>query len=477
MPLPLDAATTLQSVIDIHEEQYYGDFLQVPHLRGSATTRLLSFEGQPIVGDGMNFKTKRYGGDPARIGRDALANFPEPQAFMPEEIKCRWNERSAASHDFFRLSASVQVSDYQIANVNNDGQVVDLADELLKDLRENVQFKLTASHRLPRTGLIGQVNTATYSKVQGDKADYGSCTAYTADHTTMCIPIDNCAPAMFKEGVEYDFYSSAGVLQFYRARCVRVNFGDAAEGNGVVAMFERGGSTQDPATADFDDVADNGYIYFSGCKDGLGYTVESWMQRDSSGSTFMGGVDRNTSTFGYLNPTQIRLNTSGVTVAAEQISKTHLLKSAQVIARMFDTEQRVKVMMHDDLIDSLRSRTEEAFWLSVTTAKSNEKRQINLGSMSLAFQHPSLGQVMVEGDQFMTPDHFDMVQDGDWRAATYQTKGWRFLPGAIAGKWYRPNSSSADGSQGMFFRCDGYQNLTTMLLRAKAQLRCNGLSV
>jgi hypothetical protein len=475
MSLPLDQAVTLQSVIDIHEEQYHGDFLKVPHLMGSATTRLLKFEGQPVVGDGLNFKTKRFGGDPARFSRDALGNFPEPQAFTPEEMKLRWNERTAASNDFCKIAASVQVSDYQIANVSNEGQVVDLADELLKDLRENVAFKLAASHRLPRTGLLGQVNAATYSKRQGDKIDYGSCTAYTADHTTMCIVIDNVAPAMIKEGVEYDFYSSGGALQMYRARCVRVNFGDHAEGNGVVAFFERGGSTTDPATADFDDVADNSYIYFSGCKDNLGYTVESWMQRDTSGSTFMGGVDRNTPTFGYLNPTQIRLNTSAVAVTSEQISKTHLLKAAQVMARMFDTEQRVVMMMHDDLIDSLRSRTEEAFWLSVPTTKTGEKRQINLGSMSLAFQHPSLGQVTVEGDQFMTPDHFDVLQDQDWRTVTYQTKAWRFMPGT-QGKFYRPQSSSADGSQGMFWRADGYQNVGTMLLRAKAQIRSNALT-
>lgn len=479
MPLPFDNTTTLQSVSNIIERIYRDEFLEQPFASGSATMRLLAFDKEPLHGDGEYLHTERWQADPFRFSLDALGDFHEPSRFEASEVKIRFNERVPANNDLGRLAGSIQISEFELDNVSTEGQTVSISKQLMKNFRKDFARKTAAAMRLPRSGAICNVNAATYAKREGDGVDYGSCSAYTSGDTTMCVILDEGATAMIFEGAEYDFYTSAGSLIFYRARCTRVNFFDAAAGpGGCSAVFERGGSTADPATANFDAVADNHVLFFSGSRNAMPWSPEAWMARDTAGTTFIGGVNRNTPEYGYLNPNILRQTSSGAAVTAAQPSKQFLDNAGDALAQMFDSKiPGFAVQGHQSLITILRDQFDQAALRTVPTNGSGGERQANMGSMSLAYQHPTLGEVTFEGDPFMKADHIDMMLKGDWFLKYKKTKGLRIVPGDSGlGGFYRMQAATSGAGKGLHYRMDGYANFLAYCRKARAQVRIAALT-
>lgn len=477
MPLPFDNTTTLQSVGAIIERLYRPGFLEQPFATGTATMRILDFSKEPIYGAGEFLKFERWIAEPFRFSNDPLGDFHDPSRFEPSEVQIRFNERDPSANDLSRLAGSIQISDYELDNVSTEGQTVAIAKHLGKNMRKDFARKLAASMRLPRSGEICKVNAATYPKRKGDGITYGDCSAYTAGDTSMCVVLDDGATSMIFEGVEYDFYTSGGTLVMYRARCVRVDFFDAAGGPGMCsAVFERGGTSADPATANFDAVADDNILYFSKSRNAMPWSPEAWFADTST--SFIGGVNRQTPEYGYLNPNQLRKSTAAVPVPAAQPSKAHLDQVGDALAQMFDTRIRgYTVAAHHTLITVLRDQYDAAALRIVPTGTSTSERQANLGSMSLAYQHPTLGEVTFEGDPFMKPDHIDMLLKGDWFIKFKKTKDLRIMPGdpGLNG-FYRMQATTAGTGKGMHYRLDAYTNYLAYCSRPRAQVRINNLT-
>lgn len=476
MPLPFDNTTTLQSVAAIIERLYRPGFLEQPFAMGSATMRMLSFSKEPVMGAGEYLKFERWIGEPFRFSNDPLGDFHEPSRFEPSEVEIRFNERNPSANDLSRLAGSIQISDYELDNVSTEGQTVSIAKQLGKNMRKDFARKLAASMRLSRSGAICQTATATYAKRKGDGVDYGACSAYTSGDTSMCVILDEGATAMIFEGAEYDFYNGSSPTM-ERARCTRVNFFDAAAGPGQCsAVFERGGTTASPATANFDGVGDNNVLYFQGSRNAMPWSPEAWFADTST--SFIGGVNRQTPAYGYLNPNQLRKSTSAVAVTAAQPSKQHLDQVGDALAQMFDSKIKGYVVAaHQSLITVLRDQFDAAALRTVPTNGSGGERQANMGSISLAYQHPTLGEVTFEGDPFMKPDHIDMLLKGDWFLKFKKTKDLRIMPGdAGLNGFYRMQASTAGAGKGMHYRMDGYSNYLAYCTRPRAQARINSLA-
>jgi hypothetical protein len=468
MAEPFDSAVTLQTVANALYELYHEDLLEDLHMTGSATNRLIKPMDKAIQGDGLNIKCKRYGGDHSRIGNDALADFQASTPYGIETYKVRWDERDPTTHDFTRVDFTGRTSIYQFDDADSAGAIVDVVDEIEGDIKSDAQWTMAALRRIPRSGLVGYING---TPVQNDALFVANGTALGTP-THMRCRVDNTAIPLFRPGKFYDVYDGA-TLKLANIRCTQVNEADTTSASAGSVAFEivtTGAKQSSAATFATSNVADNYAFYIAGSKGKCMYSCEAWYTLPSTGEAFIGGKDRSQAAYQWMTPNLLR---TGET--ATKISKDHLRAAGNVLANVTDKQDMSFVAVGNDLlIDALRDQYEAAAWVTYPEGDSRTKRFANLGSIGVNYQHPSLGLLKIVADQFMVPDHLDLMNMESWKQCYRGSKGIRYLPGEI-GPWYRMQGAVAGAGKGLMYALDAYMNLVDVNFAPKTNVRIANL--
>jgi hypothetical protein len=471
MAEPFDSAVTQKTVETILEEQYFPKLLDVAHMKGSTTNKLIAPMAYGVVGDGVTIKAKRYGGDHVRISNDALDDFDTATPFDVQEYKLRWDERTPSNNDFTHISATGRVSVYQFDGADSEGAITDIVEEINGDITGDYNWTMATLARIPRTGLIGYING---TPKQNDRAMYADCSSTPT--TTMRVLVDGTSAALFRRGKFYDIYNGSNTLRIGNVRCVDVKPEETTSGSQASVGFEvvSSGSKQSTNLTGFTNasVSDNDTIYIAGAKDVSMYSVEAWYANPGASEAFIGGRNRSQAAYHWMVPTLLRSGSASV-----KIAKSHFDEAGDALSFITDTEDYTFVAVANPrLITALKEQYDAAAFINFPTGDDRSKRFANLGSTGVNIQHPTLGTIKLVGDPFMLPDHVDLMSMDSWKRAYRGSRGLRFLRDG-GSMWYRMQGATSGGGKSMFYGLDAYANHADICLDPKANVRISNVAV
>lgn len=447
MAQPFDNALTLQVVSNLIQTQYFDTALEQTWMTGSMTNRLVNYAKQAVVGDGLVFQIINGHAFNGRLDTDALSDFVAPSAFLDAQIKARFNERTPGSNDFVKFATAARVSIYDIQRVSSKGAVTDLAQKVIDDIRFDFDY-LTAIHRnLDRTAQIATVNA---TPVNNDSNVFASGTTYTSNATSCRFQIANGSIAAFQPNMDLDFYSSAGAQHAVHMKVTDVNTADLSIGVTTNTFYPT-------ATANCNNIASADSIYLSGERNKGMYSFGSWFSVPTSSDSFMGGVNRSTSTNRYLLPTWIR---QGATSRA--ISKYDFDDAARALGLRDDSDGPRAVAAHADpaIHDRLRQDITDDALITWPSDNGGYGRYANFGSESLSYQHPVLGRVVLVADPLALPNRVRFVRPEYMLSLAYGTTALQFMQdGENGGVWKRLPSSTPNNGGSLFYQAEAFCNI------------------
>ena len=442
--MSVDATLTLQDVSLVVREQYDKKYYIQTQRMGGATLQMLKYETLKFGSDGKTFQseTERY--DTFRGDTNSISDFSAPGQFTPRNLKVRWNENTPSSNDFLKISGSGQLTEYAVNGANNDDlAIVSLSNKIAKDMAEDHAEKRAWYMSVPRSAKL-LLNNGT--RKNNDSNLFASCTTYTTGSTTMRAQVDGGSLAFIKEGVSYDFYTSAGVLHFSGARCTDVNLGDSS------AAFTRNNSD---STANFDSIADNDVIYLSGSRNKGMWSPEAWFSAATAGESFIGGVDRTTSSYQWLNTITKSAGTS------RQIRLTDFGDLCTAIGYYKDGERILVATSTPEITETLRRLIGDAAFVPWTqVGEKTQKRYASFGMLGLNYQHPVVGMMVIASDVMAPQDKVRLFEPETWRSLQYGKAGLTFMNGDN-GIWTRQQSTVAGNGGSMIYRAEAYSNEAT----------------
>lgn len=465
MPEPFDSSVSQNlAVIDsLIIEQHFPDLMENVWYHGTQTMQLLDFAGRALSGDGEYVHTQTQVGDSVRVQGEALADPGAPDAFATERVKIRFNERSASSSDFTRFFGVLRTDHYALKGLYSDGAVADLVDRLVMGLKDDFKFKMAVCLRGRRSGTLGLVNG---TKTLNDANIMANATAYSTGSSFRCY-IDGGSIAAFRPGGLYDCHDSSGNILADGLRCTDIEPGDTTNDSVGSAGFEL---TTFSTVADTSGVVDNGVFSFHGTRNQSMWGIEEWLRIPSSGESFIGGVDRLSSSYRYLLPNVFR---SGASSA--KISKTHLDEAGDGMAfRMDKPVQGYQLGGNPRLLTSLRNQYDSALFVQVSAGAQSE-RTAHMGATNLAYQHPSLGQLVFNGDPLKPADSLELIVKGDFKIEYYGSKAPEILPGE-RGNWSRMQSTIPGRGKTLFYEMQNVWLGCPFCYRPKRQLAIQNLT-
>lgn len=439
-----NATTVLSDVIDLTFELYLNEYLETSHrFSGRNTNRLFSPSDTPVGSDGINVKLETARTDTIRPSRDPLSSIPTPGAPTAAELKIRFAEGDPTNNDFMRLAGAGQVSHLEVtkAAMAGDsarrGAIADLADRTFKQISEDYEDKLAALRHVGKSGQLALVNG---NIVQNDSNVYADCTG-TGFSTSARIKVDGGSVAVFQDGRTFDIYKSAGTDPIM-ATVTDYNPADSSVGFTVHA--DSGANFGSTANA-----YDNGAIYFSGAKDDGMYSLGEWFTKPGSSDSFIGGKDRLSTSWRHLIPTTYEAGSSS---AAVTIKRSHFNSLSESMQFVREEEETVAILTGLRLHNSLRDELGED---SLIFDKPMQSEKYNFGSRSIGYVHPAFnGRVDIMADALAPEDRVRFLVLDDWESFHYGHKGLEFLPGEIAGHWYRLSEANASEGRSLFYKCD-----------------------
>lgn len=444
MAEPLDSASQLEDVIGIVQQDYFENFEeQYPQVEGKTTNSLFKPLGEMIGGDGKTMQCEIAPIDTVRFNNDPLGDIADPDNFEEATVKFRYSATTLSSNDFSEVSCSAQVDDVTMANGSN-GAIVDTAERVYSQLVPNFGRSVAIHRHVGRTARLALVNG---TPKQNDKKYFNGCAATPTNTTGFRVPVDTGSIAYFRRGVRLDFYSSGGVLHAGNVRVTDVNTTDLSIGVQFNSAPVQPGRT---STGDVSTIADNDEIFFSGERNKGLYSFGAYCSVPSTGDSFIGGRDRNSATYRFLNVLTTR---EGET--ARQIRMSDL-DDFSIASGFLNDNERSAVWMTDlNLHQSMRNILGEDAFVQIPEGDTRMKRFGNYGSVGLNYQHPTWGLVKLIADPFAVANTIRVLVPETWRTLSYGWKGLKFLPGAIAKNWYRVPTGNGTGLSKVY-KVDAY---------------------
>lgn len=470
MSNPLDGAihSRLSALSEIFFRLYFNETIEPVHLSGMSTSRFFQFEPAVINGEGKRMKIIRAESSPATATANALAEFGDAAPMIIDsEVMIRFHQTDASSNDLRRLSGACQLTHFDIQN-GGKGTVVDLAERMQKNFRDDFKFKTALYRNTGQSGILCYVNaiSATATK-NNDGAFWADCSAYTTGATSCRVSVDNGSIARFKAGLLVDVINSSGTTLADRLLVTDVRPEDPA--GPTIGLAIQTGAT----IANCDAIADNNYIVIHASYNQGPWTVEDWMRGPTAGSTsdtFIGGVNRNAVGYRMLQPMLLRKGQSNQTVG-----KTHLDQLGEARANKMDDAEISVLRGHGSLIQTLRNQIEAAAFVQWPSDGAMAKRYAHMGTYGALYQSPYLGLVKFETDMLATANFLDCYSLGDWIEVNYGKRGLDMLPGDTNGYWSRMNSSTPGAGKTLVYRMEGMQFLCDFCQKPAKQARILGL--
>lgn len=458
MAQPFDNAATqnLAAISAIHQEQYFPNFERQYYMNGSLEARIFSPADEAIVGDGKTLQVKVSRGDTMRPDTDVLSDIQQPRNFQANSIKVRWNERDQTANDFVRIAGSARVSQYDLDN-GSEGNIASIAQETYNDIVEGYGNQLAMLRHLGRTGTIATIVTS--GKKNNDALTFAGATSYTTGSTTCRIQIQSGPIAALQVGMVLDIYNGA-VLVFSKAQVLDVNVTDNSVGLG---------RADTDSTANFDSVTSAYTLCLSGGYNKGIYSMGAWFGRPSSTDSFIGGVNRFTSTsmsnYRWLLPTTVGEGETSTT-----IKRSDFDNAGDAIGFVGETTMAYVCLADAKMQTALRQAIGNDSLIIQPQDAGNSERFANFGSMGLHYQHPSLGRVVIASTPYAVPNTIRFMNPGDWKALSYGGKGLRFMPGEY-GNWYRMQAATPNSGRGFYYQCDAFALVCDFCHNPRRQLQ------
>jgi len=455
MAEPISSATTLQDVLAVVQEQYDNRFDEQSFRHGRTINRLFMPDKRVASGDGITFQAEVSSSDTARFSSSPLSAIASPEAFAPAKLKIRWNETGSAN-DFSRLSASAQVSYYELIN-GSAGTVVDVAERVHRQLMQDADEKSALMRHRPKNGAIA---TVSGTPTENDSWKIASATSTPDTTDGIRFTISEGSLAAFQPGTRVaitDTSSSAAVI----AANIRVDSKGPNLDDGSVGFVYDATGTPNPSSeagAGVAGVASGDIVYLANRNGTIATGVNSlgsWFTPPAaSGDSFIGGADRAAVANRWLMTTNLREGST-----ARKISKSDFDSAAIAAGYVEDDQKGVVAFANLELVQAIRNEVGEDAFISFPIDDSRAKRFMNFGTMGLNYQHPSFGVVKIIGDPLAPKNTVRMCRMGDWTSVSWGHREFRIISGGDqGGGWYRTQETTTSGEnygKGLIYKVDG----------------------
>lgn len=453
MAEPIDSAVILQDVLNIHQELYMKNYTEQYARSGQVVNKYFAPASEIASGDGITAQNEHGPTDSVRTSTDVLSALASPGMFNPVKVKIRMNQQTPTASDFTRYSGSAQVTDIDIENAGR-GAIVDLVQRVHNQVTPDYEEKKAVLRHLPRTAQLCSVNG---TPKQNDRRVFSNCTATASNTAGMRIQISGGSPAYFKQNWRYDFYDSTGVtLLAGNVVCTDMpNTGDTG-GASIGFAFTSSGTGVQPShvsTGNLGSVTTGSLVYISGTKNQGPYSLGAYFGTiAATGDSFIGGVNRESSTYRWMVPRQTREDAS----SNSRITKS-MFNDLQ-IAMNFNDEAGFGVTITSDLTihQAMRDEIGEQSFIQLPITDDRMKRFAQFGINGLIYQSPAFGVVQIVADPLHPANVVRVISIQDWMTYYYGFKGLKRLPGDTGAGWYRMNDVAPNTGRGLVWKCDWY---------------------
>lgn len=461
MAAPYDNEWDLEDVSSLIQQDYFTRYEEEWFDRvGMITNRFFKPDTERIGGDGKTMQFEYAPSDTMRNSTSMLGAFANPDLFEPGTIKVRFNKQTTAC-DFVRVSGSCQTNDIDLEN-GKLGSIVDFVQRMQEQIEPSYDENMAIHRNLTRGANLAMVNgTPTLNNGDCITATAGSVAATgTATNAGGArFKVDNGSISYFRRGRRLDIgaYTPSTGAFVAHASNVRVTDVNYVDNSIAVSFTASGGSTTQDArisTGNLANVVDNDYIFLSGEANAGLFSLGAYMSTANAGESFIGGVDRTTSSYRFMLP--VTLNYSA---ANTPITKSIVDQLALAMGYRVEKQIAVTVVTPPDLHQKLRNEYTEAAFLNIPDGDNRLQRFGNLGTLGLNYQHPVFGLVKVLADPLATPGTLRCIMPDKWRALQYGPKGLKMMPGQGGGAkagFYRVTETAPNTGLSMVWKCDWY---------------------
>lgn len=444
------AGSALGTIAPLLREQYFPEVMEQVWRNGSVTNRIFQPAKDLIAnGDGITVQVVTGHTDSARASRNALKDFGNARQMKSRNIKIRFEDdpsAAASGSDFVRTEVVGQLTELELQRGNDPGVALNLAEKVNRDMTEAVMWKKPLMYYSDVNGKFAAVNG---TKVNNDADNFAGGTTYTAGSTSFRVPVDFGSVSAFYENTHWDFYSGDTLLAD-ECRVTDFNPVDLSVG------FEL---TDASTVANCDNVADDADIYVSGEK-GNGYrcSLREFFDTPSASESWIGGVDRTSSDYRWLNPTRYKATASGTV----KIDRDQLDQLAQAMNYIDDGQDMGNVVVSSiSVVQTLRKDIGEE---ALSNQPANNDGNYSFGQNQLSYIHPNFGKVTILADNMHPSDRMHFLRAGDWKLIPYLSAGIQSPE-----DWYREQAASGGGGRGMYWRNDAYMIDTPFCFVPKKQ--------
>lgn len=452
MAEPIDSAVSLQDASEIVQEQYFAKYDEQYQSRfGSTTNKCFMPEPGVITGDGKTMQYEVGPADTVRMQIDPLGNIASGQNIDPGKVKIRWNETTAASHDFTQVSARTQFSTYTIEN-GGAGTVVDLAERIYASIQKDYDEKLAILRNCDRTGQLALVNG---TPKKADHYLYASATASATNGAGMYASFDNGSIATIRPNARYDFINpTTGAVLAGNIRCT-----DIPSFSELAARFEfvsagAGVLPNNVSTGNLASVTDNAIVVFSGMYNASLWSLGAALATPVNSTAYIAGINRMSAGYGWAIPQRMRDG-----VASAKVTKS-MFNSAAIAMGFLGEDPQTGIVFQADptLHQSMRDELGEESFIQIPVSDDRSKRFMNFGSVGLNYQHSTFGMVKIVSDPLAPSNRISLIANGTWKTLSYAWKGLK--PISEGGShWYRMSQGTPNTGKGLIYAADWVGNI------------------
>jgi hypothetical protein len=456
MPLSdYDVTTFLTTTGDAVREVYHDMFKQMHSRFGGKTNRLFQPSKRKIDGDGINIQVQDSNAYPARFDTDVNPTFPTPRTFGADTYKVTLSE-TASDNDFSTIAGSVSVTHLDIKRkYTKESAATEFVNKTVSELLAHVG-ETTALHRhIGRSARVGLVNTA--APTQNDARLFASCSATPGVGTGVRFPVDTGSIAAFPRGLLLDNHDATTGAKTVTLWVTDYNPRDKSVGAWGVDSDGNPDSSVDLT----DLVGDNDVLYISGEKNKGLYSIGEWFAEPGDSDDFF-GQDRADADNRWLLP-----HKSGPT-SATAFHPRYLDDLCIELGYIDeDPDGGYVALTTPELEQAFRDAVGQDTIIPYPTNAQKGKLLAQYGFDGNMFRHPTIGRIMLQADQFATPQKIRFLRVGDWETLYAADNGFEFLPGDTGG-WYRQQAPD-DSGRSTVYRMDGLCYMVDICLDPRRQ--------
>lgn len=442
----MSVTRVMTDLYDVLRDVYFDPYFeQYEHFEGTTINRLLQpmTSNHKVSGDGITVQVETAMTDAAVASPVINSAFPSGGRFQPAKYRARFDDSDATTNDFWGMKTSARIGWVDLENMVTGGEhaIANAADRLFMQLQPDINRKMAVYNLCPKSGLLGLVDG---DLKQGTNVAYSQATAWgSGDDEAVNFKVKDTALPRFQPGIKYDVYQSDGETGKVTIEVVLTDLDEKC----VLAKIVSG---------DFGGTAsayDGGKIYYKDSKDkGMRGSVFEWMNPPASGDSFIGGVDRNSVGYAWMQPRFFGQGAAARTVDADIVRAAFdnmQLGSEEGMSVVVVGAPRLTTTVLNDLVDG-------------GTVFDNPKNSVvrRFGAKTVGFQHPHVGQVTINSEPLMPEDRlyvFEVAKErGGWEMLNIggAGAGLRFPPSGDSGNWYREESDDPGQGKSLIYRVD-----------------------